>query len=87
MLNNKVFETCPDVPGLVIKETGELIPCDEPVFILRACDSQAASTIRVYQSLMAPRSENWKTTQSVLDDFTQFRKENPERMQSPEEAY
>lgn len=84
-MNNNVFKIVDN--ELVIKETDEVIPFDEPVFILLARDSQAASTIRVYQSLMAPTNEGWKIIQSVFDDFAEFRQENPDSIVSPEEAY
>jgi len=63
------------------------IPEDEPVFILRARDNKALSTIRVHQSTFAPTSEHWKVVQTVIDDFTAFRQGNSVLMGAPSEVY
>ena len=84
-MNNRVFIS--DHDHLRLKLTMQIVPEDEPVFILRACDTQALSTIRVYQSTMPPKSEGWKVIQAVIDDFTEFKNENPEKMGSPEKVY
>jgi|GEM_PF-5742207 len=85
-MNNRIFEI-DENSQLVIKETGEPIPSGEPIFILLGRDCQAPCTIRVYQSLMTPMSEGWKTIQDVINDFMKFRKENPDLIVKPEEAY
>lgn len=84
-MNNKVFRIEED--DLLLKRTGEDVPEDEPVFILRARDTQALSTIRVYQSTMPPTSENWKIIQAVIDDFSSFRRRNLGKMGEPCEVY
>ena len=85
-MNNRVFQIANGLM-LALKKTGMVISDDEPVFILRACDTQALSTIRVYQSTMPPTSEGWKVIQAVIDDFTEFRKKNPGLMGEPSEVY
>jgi len=72
---------------IVHRSTGKAIPEHEPVFILRACDKQALSILRVYQSKMRPKEDCWKGIQSVIEDFTKFREENPGEMKQPIEAY
>ncbi|KKM96921.1 hypothetical protein LCGC14_1173310 [marine sediment metagenome] len=72
---------------LVFKKTGTPIPSNEPVFILRACDRQALSILRVYQSKMRPVSKEWKGIQSVIEDFIQFRQLNRLEMLDSAEAY
>lgn len=84
-MNNEVFEILSDC--LVSKTKGETVPEDEPVFVLRARDSKALSTIRCYQSLFTPTSHDWKTVQAVLDDFSEFRQKFPEEMSEPEDLY
>jgi len=88
-VNNRIFFI--NQKELVLRRPDEsdyeVVPPDEPVFILRARDTKALGTIRVYQSLFRPTSEHWKTIQAVIDDFTEFKKNNPERMGDPEEVY
>ena len=85
-MNNRVFEIIHN--SLVLKRTTvEVVPEDEPVFILRARDCKALGTIRCYQSIFAPTSEQWKVCQAVVDDFTKFREENPDKMGEPDECY
>jgi len=84
-MNNRVFHIIGN--GLVLSKNNAFIPDKVPVFILRACDTQALSTIRVYQSTMPPTSEGWKIIQNVIDDFTKFKQENPKLMGKPNEVY
>ena len=84
-MNNRVFHIIGT--GLVLSKNNEFIPEDEPVFVLRACDNKALGTIRCYQALFAPSSEQWKVCQSVIDDFAKFRKESPELVGEPNECY
>ena len=88
-MNNRIFEI--DDNQLWITKPGIgnsiLVPENEPVFILRARDKKALSTIRAYQSIFAPTSEHWKVIQNVIDDFTKFREENPILMGAPSGCY
>ena len=84
-MNNAKFEI--KNGQLVFKSTGEAIPENEPVFVLRGCDITALGTLRVYQSSMRPVTDNWKGLQNVMDDFTAFREANPGKMKPPSEAY
>lgn len=85
-MNNRVFYIGLD--GLLtLTRTTKTISEDEPVFILRARDRQALSTIRVYQSTMPPTSEGWKIIQAVIDDFVKFKQENGILMGTPSDVY
>ena len=87
-MNNRVFEIDSEIHrNLIVKSTGKIVSENEPVYVLRACDNKALATIRVSQSNFAPTSKHWKIIQDVIDDFTKFRKENPELMKEPEECY
>lgn len=86
-MNNRVFFIHKGEDVLVSIKTNEDVPEDEPVFILRARDRKAPSTIRVYQSTTRPASKEWKTLEAVLDDFRKFREENPGLMGDPSEVY
>ncbi len=85
-MNNAVFEI---VDNRLVSTTkaGETVPDDEPVFILRGRDLKALSTIRSYQSTFSPMNDSWKTTQKVLNDFSEFREQNPKKMTEPEDLY
>lgn len=85
-MNNRIFIIANGLM-LTLKKTGEEVPKNEPVFILRARDCKALGTIRVYQSLFPPTSEHWKTIQAVIDDFMKYRKKNYNKMGDPEKVY
>ena len=88
-MNNRIFFI--NQKELVLKRPDksdyEVVPKNEPVFILRARDCKAMGTIRCYQALFAPSSEQWKVVQDVIDDFAKFRKESPELVGEPDECY
>lgn len=85
-MNNQVFATN-GRHSLLLKRTGELVPENEPVYVLRARDKGALATIRVNQSQFAPTSEHWKVVQNVIEDFAEFRQKNPDLMGEPSEVY
>jgi len=84
-MNNQAFVINNNQIQLI--RTGERIPDEEPVFILRARDRQALSTIRVYQSTVRPLSEQWKTLQAIIEDFRLFMESNTLQIGSPSEVY
>lgn len=84
-MNNGKFTIRDD--QLTFMDTGGVIPEDEPVFILRGCDRQALSVLRVYQSKMRPTSKDWKGLQAVINAFSLFRASQPQLMKQPAEAY
>lgn len=67
---------------IVNRATGEAIPDDEPIFIMRARDCHASRAIRDY----AVQCENDKHTRIVMQRYGQFKEWaalNPERMHEP----
>lgn len=67
---------------LVNRETGKAIPDDEPVFVLRAQDRQAADAIAAY--LMSLEDDAHATAvQKRLDAFRAFAEASPGRMKEP----
>jgi len=84
-VNNNVFFICDN--RLCLSKNNDFIPDEEPVFILRARDKQALSTIRVYQSTLRPAGEEWKIIQNVIEEFTLFAGLNCLRMGNPSEVY
>ena len=71
---------------IVKRSTGEPIPEDEPVFMLRGRDILAIATIRVYLSaaLAYPcTEEHCQAVERVLERFYEFRKLHRDRMKEP----
>jgi hypothetical protein len=74
------------------RETGEFIPDDEPVFIMRARDANAATGIVRYISRCmshghpdeAKREEHVLALMRRYDDFRAFAKAHPDRMKYPD---
>jgi hypothetical protein len=64
------------------RETGNAIPDDEPVFILRARDIHAVDALVEYLRLC--KVDGHKTVvMRRLQDFKNFAADNPERMREP----
>ena len=85
MLNNRIFII--DHDQLKFTASNAVVPDDEPIFVLLARDKNALGTIRSYQSTMGPTSDAWKIVQDVIDDFTKFKDENPDKMGHSSEVY
>lgn len=62
------------------RQTGEAIPDDEPVFILRAQDKHALQTILLYSNKVASDKKTWDAVVARYDQFQRFWIDNPERM-------
>lgn len=71
-----------DGTSVVNRVSGEPIPKDEPVFIMRARDKFAAEAIYNY-ALDCPPGEHREAVLKRLEDFTTFSKAHPERMKAP----
>ena len=84
-MDNQVFYIIND--ELCLARTGEPVPCDEPVFVLRARDKKALGTLRVHQAVFSPSSEEWRVMQNTIEDFTRFRDDYPNEMGKPTEVY
>jgi hypothetical protein len=64
------------------RETCEPIPDDEPIFILRAKDKNAALAIAYYKKLCA-NEKHQEDVNRRLHDFVEFAHNHPERMSEP----
>ena len=67
-------------------ETGEPIPADEPIFILRAKDVLAEQTIAYYLT-MASMEQHKSAVQHRLADFAEFKRNHPDRVKAPDTSY
>lgn len=65
------------------RASGEFIPLDEPVFIFRARDKLAASSLEDYW-LRCNNGEHQDAIRSRMMDFAKFRDAHPERMKMPD---
>lgn len=70
-----------DIRGgkLVSRATGEAIPDDEPVFILRASDRRALSALIVYYTAHEPGDS--RPIAGRIEAFKAFARAHPEKMQ------
>jgi hypothetical protein len=68
---------------LMNRKTCEAIPDDEPVFILRAKDKNAALVIAYYKKLCTNEAHK-EVINSRLHQFVDFAHEHPERMKEPD---
>lgn len=74
---------------LVNRQSGEAIPEDEPIFILRGCDVFARTTLRRYLALIPwgddeSNEEHRRAVTLRLLQFENFAAENPERIKTPD---
>lgn len=82
-------ELSTDVAYLANLETGEIIPRDEPTFILRAQDKYAIGAIQEYCRLVtadgtAGNEMTGPTAHAAVEAFSQFRDAHPRRMKRPD---
>ncbi len=69
--------------GQLVKRIGEKpIPDDEPLFILRAKDRKALSTLVAYNMILDNLEQKREVTKSI-NDFRVFQEQNPEKMAEP----
>jgi len=69
--------------GQIVKRVGEKpIPDDEPLFILRAKDRKALSTLVAYNMILDNLDQKAEVTKSI-NDFRQFQEKHPEKMAEP----
>lgn len=65
---------------VVSRATGKIIPDDEPIFILRAQDKNAALAISYYKLLCENNRDFKAFVNKRLFDFIKFAHDHPERM-------
>ncbi len=68
---------------IVNRGSGEPIPDDEPIFVLRAKDRLAVRTLIAYFSAI-DEPERARAVAARLEDFKRFAREHPERMKDPD---
>ena len=68
---------------LVNRASGETIPDDEPVFILRARDRWAIDALLHYQGLCEDRDHR-VAVERIIEEFDRFADENSGRMKEPD---
>ena len=71
---------------IINRASGEAIPDDEPVFILRARDATAVATLLHYYQghRLCQNDQHADAVLQRLRDFQQFQREHPERMKYPD---
>lgn len=72
---------------IVNRQSGNIIPDDEPVFIFRARDVFAVEIITEYMRRLMDGNQNKdhiSTVQERMEDFIRFREDYPERMKEPD---
>lgn len=67
------------------RQSGNLIPEDEPVFILRARDRQAVTILHLY-AFRCNDPEQTKAATLRAQQFEKFAREHPDRMKEPDTA-
>ena len=67
---------------IVNRASGEAIPDEEPIFVLRAKDRLAVRTLTAYFSAIED-PEHARAVATRLEDFKRFAREHPERMEDP----
>lgn len=76
------------IKGQIInRETGQPIPDDEPVFILRARDVTAVSTLTAYHKNAGDAGsppEHLLAVEKRIEQFKKFSEEHPDRMKKPD---
>ena len=74
---------CKDECRLQNRQSGELIPDDEPIFILRARDIHAILMLEGYATNIIERDHRI-AVQGRIEDFREFAANHPERMKEPD---
>lgn len=72
-----------DQGGIFNRQSGEYIPHDEPVFILRARDKHAVEAISYYYDIVGD-AHHAQVVMARREQFHAFAKEHPERMKEPD---
>ena len=66
--------------------TGKPIPDDEPIFIFRAKDAVSEQTLHYYLT-MAVTEDHKSAIRQRIQDFKDFRVNNPDRMKAPDTVF
>jgi len=68
---------------LVNRQSGNVIPADEPVIVLRARDPYVAHLLRDYANAL-PSGTHKKAVQTRAAQFANWAEEHPDRMKEPD---
>jgi len=82
----KIDEKFSTTGEIVKRSNGELVPEDEPLFLLRARDRLAVRMLLVYEALSKEDGCNdfhFEHLDKDIEAFKIFREEHPERMKQP----
>jgi hypothetical protein len=74
----------------IITRHNEVVPRDEPLFLLRARDENAVTALAAYRERCAAAGcsfEQLEGIQERIREFIQFRETHPERMKEPGSSY
>lgn len=79
-------ETNPNArPCIVNRQSGEPIPDDEPIFILRGRDIHALAALEYYRQLvLSGDQEHVDAVTRRVNQFARFRVKNAQRMKAPD---
>jgi len=75
------------VEGSIVNvQSGVAIPEDEPIFILRARDEIALSTLVAYRAtaLVRCRPDHLASLNLLIDQFRKFAEDHPDRLKVPD---
>lgn len=72
-----------DQGGIFNRASGEYIPHEEPVFILRARDKHAIQTLQFYAD-MVKDEHHQSVVAARIAHFTNYQMNYPERMKEPD---
>lgn len=82
----KIDEKFDSTGEIVKRSNGEVIPLDEPLFLLRARDRLALRLLEEYKRLSREDGCNdyhFEHLDKDIEAFRRFREEHPERMKQP----
>lgn len=87
--NDPKYSICLDTGEICKTDTGNPIPSDEPIFILRAKDVHALYAIEAYVRKVTEKgSAVTRLTQdsamAVFMNFLEFKEKHPSRMKTPD---
>lgn len=80
------IEVTSDGARLVNAATGEPIPADEPIFIMRAKDRRASATIANYAARCKDH-DHVLAVEARVGEFDAFAAQHPDRMKEPDTAW
>jgi len=70
----------------IIHPSGEAVPEDEPLFLLRGKDQFGLSALRAYMTICKAHhcsKYHLEGLRKIMDDFGRFKRNNPDRMKQP----